>query len=80
MNIFDLILRYQSERQALLDMRRVGCWYLKRLTDVKQLRMQINKSSTTSEVFDHLERFAWEPVGFVQPEMSGVSCKKSESM
>ena len=77
---FDLILRYQSERQALLDMRRVGCWYLKRLTDVKQLRMQINKSSTTSEVFDHLERFAWEPVGFVQPEMSGVSCKKSESM
>lgn len=68
---FDLILRYQPERKALLDMRRVGCWYLKRLTDVKQLRMQINRSLNTSEVFEHLDRFAWEPVGFVN-EMSMV--------
>lgn len=63
---FDLIVRYQPERQSLLDMRRVGCWYLKRLTGVKELRMLLNKSSSTSEVFQHLDRFAWESIGLTK--------------
>lgn len=63
---FGLIVRYQPERQSLLDMRRVGCWYLKRLTGVKELRMLINKASSTSEVFQHLERFSWESTGLTQ--------------
>ncbi len=59
---FDCIVRYQPERQSLLDMRRVGCWYLKRLTNVKELRVQLNRSASTSEVFQHLDRFAWESI------------------
>ncbi|MBU6446243.1 MAG: tRNA dihydrouridine synthase DusB, partial [Verrucomicrobia bacterium] len=59
---FDCILKYQPERQSLLDMRRVGCWYLKRLTGVKELRVQLNRSATTSEVFQHLEAFPWEGI------------------
>ena len=54
---FDSIVRYQPERQSLLDMRRVGCWYLKRLTGVKELRAQLNRSASTQEVFEHLDRF-----------------------
>lgn len=57
---FDCIIRYQPERQSLLDMRRVGCWYLKRLVGVKGLRMELNRSATTAEVFQHLENFSWE--------------------
>ena len=57
---FDQIVRYQPERQALLDMRRVGCWYLKRLEGVRALRMEINRSKSTVEVFGHLNRFPWE--------------------
>ncbi len=57
---FDCIVRYQPEKQSLLDMRRVGCWYLKRLVGVKELRVLLNRSASTSEVFQHLERFSWE--------------------
>lgn len=59
---FDLILRYQPERQALLDMRRVGCWYLKRCEGAKNLRMQINKSSNTLEAVSLMEQFSWEAI------------------
>ncbi len=57
---FEAIIQYQSEKQSLLDMRRVGCWYLKKLEGVKSLRMQINRASSTAEVFRHLEDFPWE--------------------
>ncbi len=57
---FDAIVHYQSERQSLLDMRRVGCWYLKKLEGVKALRMLINRSGSTAEVFQHLAQFPWE--------------------
>ncbi|HSX10338.1 MAG TPA: tRNA dihydrouridine synthase DusB [Chlamydiales bacterium] len=59
---FECIVRYQPERQSLLDMRRVGCWYLKRLNNVKELRNKLNKSANTSEVFQHLAEFSWEAI------------------
>lgn len=63
---FDGIVQYQPERQSLLDMRRVGCWYLKRLHGVKELRIAINKAASTSEVFRHLEQFSWGEIGWTQ--------------
>lgn len=57
---FECIIQYQPERQSLLDMRRVGCWYLKKLTGVKELRVKLNRSQSTAEVFQHLEEFSWE--------------------
>ena len=63
---FDCIIRYQPERQALLDMRRVGCWYLKRLAGVKELRVKLNRSASTAEVFQHLEDFSWEAIQITQ--------------
>ncbi len=59
---FEYIVQYQPERQALLDMRRVGCWYLKRCEGAKTLRMQINKSATTLEAFTLIEEFPWESI------------------
>lgn len=63
---FDCIVRYQPERQSLLDMRRVGCWYLKRLVGVKELRLLLNRSASTSEVFHHLDQFSWEAIQMTQ--------------
>lgn len=60
---FEMILRYQNERQALLDFRRVGCWYLKRCENVKQLRMELNRSTTTQEALNLVHQFSWEQVG-----------------
>lgn len=56
---FIRIVRYQPEKQALLDMRRVGCWYLKRCNGVKELRMKLNRAASTQEVFLLLEDFDW---------------------
>lgn len=68
---FDFIMQYQNERQALLDFRRVGCWYLKRCVDVKDLRVQINRSTSTKEALNHVERFGWGNVALSQ-ELSAV--------
>ncbi len=57
---FIMITNYQSERQALLDMRRVGCWYLKPCSGAKSLRMQINQASSLESVFRLLEEFHWD--------------------
>ena len=66
---FEAIIRYQSERQSLLDMRRVGCWYLKKLEGVKTLRIQINRAVSTAEVFRFIEEFSWEMAQMSIPEM-----------
>ena len=72
---FDLIVQYQPERQALLDMRRVGCWYLKRCEGVKELRMQINRSASTLDSFKFIEQFSWDSI-----QLSGkVSFAESEA-
>jgi nifR3 family TIM-barrel protein len=57
---FESIVHYQNERQALLDFRRVGCWYLKRCVGAKPLRIRLNKASTTAEIFSTIEEFPWE--------------------
>jgi nifR3 family TIM-barrel protein len=59
---FDLIIRYQPERRALLDMRRVGCWYLKRLEGIKALRVQINRASSSVESLCAINDFPWAEV------------------
>ncbi len=57
---FETIVSYQNEKQSLLDFRRVGCWYLKRCAGAKQLRIQLNRATATSEVFSLIEAFPWE--------------------
>ncbi len=63
---FSLILQYQTERQALLDFRRVGCWYLKRCEGVKDLRIAINRGASTLDVIRQIETHLWEKVSLVQ--------------
>lgn len=59
---FECILKYQSERQALLDMRRVGCWYLKRLIGVKDLRIAINRLEKAYDAFGLIQSYDWDKV------------------
>ncbi len=63
---FQHITAYQSEKQALLDMRRVGCWYLKPCVGAKQLRMQINQAASLDDVFSLLDAFDWTSIHFSQ--------------
>ena len=56
---FQKITQYQSSRQAVFDMRRVGCWYLKRCIGAKALRVQINQAASLEEVFSLIDQFDW---------------------
>ena len=67
---FELIVQYQPEKQSLLDMRRVGCWYLKRCEGAKNMRMQLNKAASTQEVFSLIEQFPWETMQLSQVRSS----------
>jgi len=63
---FQKITQYQTERQAVLDMRRVGCWYLKRCLGAKSLRMQINQAQSLEEVFSLLSQTDWSVLSLHQ--------------
>lgn len=56
----DLILAYQPERKALLDLRRIGSWYLKKGHGVKKLKEIVAKAEDLQEVATTIRSFDWE--------------------
>lgn len=64
------VISYQNDRRALLDIRRIGSWYLKLSRGTKYLRESVNRSSSLQEALSHIENFAWEEVQFSPP--SGI--------
>lgn len=47
---FESIVHYHHPRKAVTDMRRVGCWYLKKSAGTKTFRERISKASSLDEV------------------------------
>ena len=58
------IISYQNDRRALLDIRRIGAWYLKFSPGTKALREAVNRSATLQEACAHIENFQWEEIEF----------------
>ena len=58
------VFLYQTPRKAILDLRRIGCWYLKKGKGVKKLREEINRSRSVEEVRELIHLFPWEEVDF----------------
>lgn len=70
------IISYQPERKALLDIRRVGCFYLKTGRGTKHLKEALNKSASIEEVYFHINNFAWENSDFTPlPSSSPEACE-----
>ena len=67
---FRHIFLYQSDRQALLDIRRVGCWYLKPCIGAKALRIQLNQAVSRKDVFDSIDAFDWDSIRLSEKEAS----------
>ena len=57
---FAHVTSYQSERRALLDMRRIGCWFLKGRKGGKELRMKLTKLASIDELKTLFATFPWE--------------------
>lgn len=47
---FEETLRYHNERRTVIEMRRVGCWYLKKSAQTKSFREKISKAQNIQEV------------------------------
>lgn len=60
MTHFSHVTSYQSERRALLDMRRVGCWFLKGRKGGKELRLKLTHATSITELTHLFETFPWE--------------------
>ena len=60
----DYIAQYQTDRKALLDMRRVGCWFLRNGTGTKKLRESLNRAKTLSEVKTLINGYDWTQTHF----------------
>lgn len=60
----DHILSYQSERRALLDIRRVGCWYLRLGRGTKALREGINRSRVLGDALALIHNYQWDTADY----------------
>jgi tRNA-dihydrouridine synthase B len=48
---------YHNERRVVIDMRRVGCWYLKKASGTRQFRELISRASDSATVRDLILNF-----------------------
>lgn len=60
----EYIFTYQTERKALLDMRRVGCWYLRSGKGTKRLRESLNRAQNQKEVKKLILEYDWSQTTF----------------
>jgi tRNA-dihydrouridine synthase B len=58
MEHFAHIVAYANDKQAVLDMRRVGCWYCKNAPGMRDLRGLISKVKSLTEIKAILEEYA----------------------
>ncbi|MBA2368420.1 MAG: tRNA dihydrouridine synthase DusB [Candidatus Protochlamydia sp.] len=49
--------KYHSDKRVCIDMRRVGCWYLKKSSGTRQFRELISRADNLSEVNDLILNF-----------------------
>lgn len=60
----DHIAAYQNERRAAMDLRRVGCWYLKKGKGTRKLRESLNKSKSVVEIRQLICDYPWQETDF----------------
>ncbi len=54
---FLITQRYHHDHRVCLDMRRVGCWYLKKSSGTRQFRELISRAQSMQEIQDLILRF-----------------------
>lgn len=64
----DHIISYQNERRALLDLRRVGCWFLKGAYGMRHLREAINRAQSIPQIRQMICDYPWHEADFSRRE------------
>jgi nifR3 family TIM-barrel protein len=58
------IIGYQQERKAVLDLRRIGCWFLRNGKGMRGLREQLNRSQSVAEIRQMFTDYPWQDIAF----------------
>jgi nifR3 family TIM-barrel protein len=69
------IISYHSDRKVVMDMRRVGCWYLKKGQGTRRLREGINRAQSIAQVRALIADFPWEETCFSETILSEETCE-----
>lgn len=65
---FEHTIRYHHPRRAVVDMRRVGCWYLKKSAGTRNFREKISRAASLEEVRELITHFPIEEGGVCEEE------------
>jgi nifR3 family TIM-barrel protein len=65
----DFVERYQSPRKAAMDLRRIGCWYLKKGEGTRKLRESLNRSRSLNEIRSLILDYPWHETDFSSPQL-----------
>jgi len=71
----DHIISYQNERRALLDLRRIGCWFLRGGENMRHLRESLNRSKTALEVREMICNYPWHEAEFSEVVKEEETCE-----
>lgn len=66
-------LTYQNDRKTIIDMRRVGCWYLKKASGTRAFREKISRATSIEEVRDLILHF---PLGDLIERVEEENCNE----
>lgn len=69
---FEHILEYHSERRGVIEMRRIGCWYLKNSAGTRSFREKMARVESLPEARELLDNFPLE--GGSYPESECEAC------
>lgn len=73
------IISYQPERKVVMDMRRVGCWYLKKGNGTRKLREALNRAKSVQEIHALISDYSWQETNFSEPILSELAACDTES-
>jgi nifR3 family TIM-barrel protein len=68
----EYVRQYHHPRKAAMDLRRIGCWYLKRGQGTRKLREMINRSRTLEEIRVLIHDYPWHETDFSAPALIEV--------
>lgn len=54
------VINYQEGRSAVLDVRRIGCWYFKKTGGTKAFREQVSRIATKEDALELITTFPFE--------------------
>jgi len=70
---FSYVKSYRNDKKAITDMRRIGCWYIKRGKAAKMFRQKISHANSLDEVEELVMNYPWQEEDFHESEQNLMS-------